>query len=97
MKTLFVSLLVLFATAQASANVYFNESAKDIGAILSNSVFSRYSAFTIATIRQGEIGQAQAYFVRLVKPFNTVDKGVCIEFVNPGKWEVKGHPYACED
>ena len=93
----FLAAATFVFSMQASANAYFTNSAKDVAAVLENPVFARYQAFTIGHIRQGELGQAQAYFVRLVKPFNIVDKGVCLDFVNNGTWIVKGHPCACEE
>ncbi len=97
MKSVFTLVACSLISFAASAEDYFAASSKDLTQILSNPVFQRYGAFTIGTIRQGELGQAQAYFIRLVKPFATVEKGVCVEFVNPGNWELKGQPYACEE
>jgi len=88
--------LLSLVSSHASAD-YFADSKKDLQEILANPVFARYGAFTIGRIRQGEIGQAQAYFIRLVRPLSPVEKGVCLEFVNPGKWELKDHPFACDE
>lgn len=90
-------LLLSLVCFNASAAPYLPAATKDLTEILNNPVFERYGAFTIGHIRQGELGQSQAYFVRLVKPFSVTEKGVCIEFVNSGSWVVKGHPFACDE
>lgn len=78
----------------AAAESYFNNSKKDIAEVLSNSIFERYMDHTVVSLRQGEIGEAQAYFVRLEKPFSSTGDGVCINF--RGTKEIVGEPHACD-
>ncbi|WP_413290774.1 hypothetical protein [Bdellovibrio sp. HCB337] len=80
---------------QSSANHdYFSEASKDFKSLLSNPVFKDYPGYTIDNIRQGEIGESQAYFVRLVKPFSSNNEGVCFSFL--GVTEIQGKPHSCE-
>lgn len=97
MKRFFAVLILLIMGSQVSAQSHFASTAGDIQELLQNPVFHRYAAFTIANIRQGELGQAQAFFIRLVRPSAISEKGVCIEFVKTSNWVVKGHPYACDE
>ena len=92
-----VVLALAIMPAAALAGDDFTNSTNDLAEIFKHNVFQRFTGFTIGQIRQGEIGQSQAYFVRLVKPHATVEKGVCIDLVNLGSWQVKSHPYACEE
>lgn len=59
---------------------YFTASVADIQKILSNKVFEKYSDYTIESIRQGELGESQAYFIRLIKPFDS-KPGICFDFI----------------
>ena len=73
---------------------YFDEAAKQISEILAQEIFKKYSGYTIDNVRQGEIGEAQAYFIRLVKPFAADNEGVCVAFYNAQKMADK--PHACK-
>lgn len=76
-----------------SAN-FFAESSSDIQKILSSKVFKNYTDYTIDNIRQGEIGEAQVYFVRLVKPFASNSEGMCFRFF--GDTTMHGKPNPCD-
>jgi hypothetical protein len=98
MRILIISLLLGFSSTAALAEAEFSVSTAELKEVLSNPVFERYGKFAVEHVRRVEIGQAQAYFVRLMFPANRAQKGVCLEFVSRDKaWELSGHPYACED
>ena len=72
---------------------YFADAKSDVTKVLSHSIFNSYTEYTIDNIRQGEIGEAQAYFVRLVKPFSADSLGMCFTFL--GNSTLEGKPHAC--
>lgn len=72
---------------------YFSESAKSIGQVLKHKAFRDYADYLVESYREGEIGESQAFFVRLVKPFATDQTGVCFVFLGPDK--LQGQPHGC--
>ena len=73
---------------------YIDDSKKDLISLLSHSVFKKYKTYTIENIRHGELGEAQAFFVRLVSPFKDSSKGLCLTF--RGTEELVGKARSCK-
>ena len=85
--------VVKSAQKRAIANVYFQEAKAQIAEVLSQPVFENYKEYTIDNIRQGEIGETQAFFVRLVKPLSDSSGGVCLVFL--GSSQLQSAPHDC--
>jgi hypothetical protein len=86
-------------SSQANRNVsgafnYFTGASKDIALMLANPIFKNFPDYTIDNVRQGEIGESLAYFVRLAKPFGGDSHGICLQFL--GAKALSGKPHSCD-
>lgn len=101
MNYLFLLLALAPATLAApkTDRTFFRSARGDIAAVLANKIFRDYGEYNIVNIRQGEMGESMAYFVRLEKPFQTGEKPLCFQFTSPGKhvWKLDTAPYPCKD
>ncbi len=77
MPTIFIAVFLLTSLSLAKTvapkkdETLFPSAQKDIVAILDHQIFKAYRDHNIISVRQGEIGESMAYFVRLEQPFNT--------------------------
>ena len=74
---------------------YFSDSSQNIKKILQHKVFEKYSDHIVENIRQGEIGESQAFFIRLVKPFSASNEGLCFVFLDVDK--LQDPPRKCQN
>ena len=79
-------------TPSADIN-YFADASADLQKLLAHHVFKSYAEYTIDNVRQGEIGESQAYFVRLEKPFSATSEGMCFVFL--GTQDLQDKPHKC--
>lgn len=79
--------------AEVQKNSYIGQSRERLNHLLTHPIFQTYENFIVDTIREGEIGESQAYFIRLVKPFDGSNEGYCFTFLGASKLREK--PRAC--
>lgn len=80
-------------SANLQGQSFLAESRKDMARVMSHPIFQKYENYIVDNYREGEFGEAQAFFVRLVKPFSTDNHGVCFVFLGPTK--LKEKPRIC--
>ena len=88
----FITASLLAVATEAAPVTNLQSAATEINAVLKSNAFAKYQDYTVARIEQGESSyngqEGQAYVVRLVKPFATDSKGICLTLMNSGSWIV---------